>query len=119
MKTWKKFDIAGRVVILIAVAWQLTALGTFVSARQRGDILYIMENQAYTALMIKRLVGIGSPSETANAVNDAYNRITLFSEWDKNVWNKYIDFSTAVFLIAFLLGSGLSIAGRVLELRAT
>ena len=44
MKTWTKLDIAGRITILAAVAWQLMAIGVFTSERQRGDVLYLMEN---------------------------------------------------------------------------
>jgi hypothetical protein len=117
MKIWKKLDVAGRIIVMLAIGWQLTALSTFVSERQRGDIAYLMENQAYIALMVKRLATPGSPSEIGNDVADAYGNITLYSEWQQSIWNEYISVSTGIFVLGFLLGSTLSIVGRYLELK--
>ena len=117
MKTWMKLDIAGRIVILVAVAWQLIVLGIFVSERQRGDILYLMENQHRIGMMIDRLADEGVPLKTNSRVADAYSELTLFSERDKNPWHGYIKTSTVVFLVVFFLGSAMSIIARYLELK--
>ena len=119
MKTWTKLDIAGRITILAAVAWQLMAIGVFTSERQRGDVLYLMENQHRIAMMIDRLADEGTPSEINNRVATAYNSFTLFSEWDKNPWNGYIRISTTIFLIIFLSGSVIAITARYRELKDT
>jgi hypothetical protein len=117
MKIWMKIDLLARALMLLAVAWQLMALGVFVAERQRGDVYQIMENQAYIALMIHALAGSGSHSEIANDVADAQNNITLFSEWDKNAWNRHIRIANIVFVVLFLLGGTLSVVARHGELK--
>lgn len=115
MKLRMKLDLAGRVVTLLAVAWQVGVLSDYVSVRQRGDVLHLLENQHRLAMMISGLTVDGTPSEIGSGVADAYSGFALFSDWNKTPWNNYIQYSTVVFLFFFLSGSVLLIVARYLE----
>ena len=117
METWKKYDLFGRSIILIAIVFQLTALGVLQDIRQRGDIAYIMENQMWIAVMVKRLNGSGDKNEIANDVVEAYKNITLFSEREKSFVNNEIFWSNIVFVSLFSFGSILTVFSRHMELR--
>jgi hypothetical protein len=115
MEAWKKCDLIGRSIILFAIFFQLTVLGALQDMRQRDDVAFIMNNQAWVGVMVERLAGSGDGNVIANTVSEAYKEITPFSERKKSNINNYIFWSNIIFGCLFLFGSSLSVISRYLE----
>lgn len=117
MKLWKKLDLLGRAIVLLSIAFQLMLVSELQILTQKGDIAYLMENQFWIASMI---YNESSSSKTKNEIEnraaEAYSRIMLYSEWEKS--NLHLEFriTNIIFIVAFLIGSALTILGRYLEI---
>ena len=116
MMLWKKLDLIGRSIVLLSVAFQLTLVSELQSIKQNGDVYHLMENQTWMASMIKNLSTIPQREKVATENADVYSRISLYSEWDKSSLHSDIRVVNTLFILFFLLGSIMTVAGRYLEI---